>query len=1613
MPHWAKLTLKILGGLIGGVLLLAIIAVVVLTQTDWGRERIRGLALDQLRGSVNGIVQIGEIGGNLLSGATLNDVVITDSAGAPFLEAERISLDYSLSALLSQKVLLSDVRLIDPTIVLNQPPGGEWNFARIFPSDTTAQDTTQGGGFGSWVRIEDFSVVNGRLLTRLPWEPDSTLTGTARDSAIAVALSPESRPNVVRVEGGYQSIYDFRELDARMPALRLAHPDSADILVDVDSLSTEAYLFRPPAAPVRNLAGRFMVAEDSIRFQDLRLMLPGSELAGEGAYARESGGLRAALAASPIRLADLQWLRPTLPDSGAVNFQAVVVRTEERTHLEIEDLDARIEEARLAGHTVVQFGDSLRLGDTDLEFAGIDTRLIQRLAPDAEVPVEGTARGRVTLAGTPGALEVDGRIAFDQEGAGTSELVADGLVGTTGEGFRARNLRLRLEPLRVALVESFRPDLAIDGTLTGGVTLSGSNTDGFEVDGELVHRAPSTGVSRLLADGRVEIQDGFAARGLILRLDPLQVALARAFSPDLPLGGFLTGRATVSGSADTRFAADLDLTHEGPTGTTQLVGDARAVFGEPMAFRADLRAPTLSLATLGQFAPAAELQGEASGRLFAEGTLNDLALTLDLDVANGGGIAARGQLDLAGEPKRYDVETRFSAFDAAALSARAPETSLTGTALIQGRGTELASANALIDLDLTGARVDLPQSQADSAAVDAARLLVRLSDGLLQIEQGLVQLASAEAQLGGSFGLVEGRSGTLRYEVAVDSLSDFAGYLPPDTTAVQPRPVEQARRIALARADSLRIARETEVERAATGQPAEPRLQMDTIPPLRRDSLAGSIQAEGVVAGNLERFDLRGTAALENLIAAGNAVQNGRLEYAWEGAGTERSQFALDAAFDSLYAAGFAFDSVTTEIGYTGATDDGTGTARVAIFQDPNRDYRFRTDYRLELDRQELRLDDVALRFDTTFWASAQPGTLSWGEGGIEVETLELRSPDGGRIFVDGSLPTEGSADLELAIDRLPIQDVLALLQDTAQASGLLSFRADVDGPATAPTIVGQTALSDLAVGGTDVPELRASFGYADTQLELQAELLDQATRLLIADARLPVNLALQGVEGERMLDRPMQAEVRIDSLPLESLPQFTDAVSDVRGRVRGNVDIAGTFEEPEVDGVLNLDFGEITLVAAGVELQEAAGTLRIRQDSVFIDSLVARTREGPVRVAGALDITTPTEPAFDLALEARDALVLNNELGEVQVNADLAMQGPYEAVRITGNVNVREGTIYVPQSEGNVIDLTDPALARAVDSLNVDPDALPQGNPLVDNLRVNVDVRVSRNTWARTADARVELYTPDDADPLHVEIDRAQDALVVRGVVSTNQGEYSLAGRRFELSSGTVTFLGNPEFDPLLQLTAIHEVPQPGREALEIQINIGGNLSNVEIQLSSNAQPPLTQSDLISYLVFGRSSSSLLDQGSSGVTSGPENGQNLGALATQQLASLALGALVDGVATDLENEADAAGLDVVRIFPGKIPDEFAFDDYLNNVLRGTQYEAGKYLNRRLFLAAQGRFSTDTYPGMRVEYRTPAGFRWVTTWEPSYLPSEPSFATPEEVRQKRVFGLFLLWERRF
>ena len=94
--------LKIAGITIAVIALLIIGAVLGLTNTDFGRERVRRIAVSAMNKSIHGVTRIGRIDGNLLRGITLRDFSITDSSGAPFFSAPLIQARYSIGNFLSK-----------------------------------------------------------------------------------------------------------------------------------------------------------------------------------------------------------------------------------------------------------------------------------------------------------------------------------------------------------------------------------------------------------------------------------------------------------------------------------------------------------------------------------------------------------------------------------------------------------------------------------------------------------------------------------------------------------------------------------------------------------------------------------------------------------------------------------------------------------------------------------------------------------------------------------------------------------------------------------------------------------------------------------------------------------------------------------------------------------------------------------------------------------------------------------------------------------------------------------------------------------------------------------------------------------------------------------------------------------------------------------------------------------------------------------------------------------------------------------------------------------------------------------------------------------------------
>ena len=1658
---------------LAGLVLLALVAVLILTSTDWGRDRVRQVALDRLRGAVDGQLEIGRVEGHLLHRVRLVDVTIRDRQGRPFLEADTVATGFGLGGLLGQRIELMDLRIVGADVVLDRPPGEAWNYARIFRLD---REPAEPGppGWGDWMRLDDVSLVDTRVTVRTEWRPPDDLRGPERAAAVRAALARDSREYVVEVPGGYQNVMEFSELDAALPRVLIAHPDTAGVPFEVASLSGLVRPFAPPPARVHDLSGQFRIVRDSLFMSGVQAVLRGSRLSGGGVYALHSGDLRLLATGDPIAFEDLRWIYPPLPERGDGRLVLDLEMRSFENRIRLSGMDVAVGDARLTGRLELTTGDPVRIGETELRFQRVETALVERFL-DLELPRPGELTGRLALSGKPDALAVDGDIRFDDAAGATSRILAEGGLATHPD-VRFRSLRLRFTPLRTELARVAAPDLPPRGSIEGVALLTGT-LERFQLDADLALRDPRHGSSRVRAAGEIDRRAGLRFRGLRVEADPVRVDLLRQWAPDLPLGGTLSGVATLDGSAASAMTVRGDVVHEEAGERSRVIGRAEVVSGPGGRATVDVRLDPLSLDVAGRFVPAAGLHGSVTGRLQAAGDLADLRVNGELGSADGGVIRAVGTLDLESAEPGYDLDVQVRDFDPGAVSRRAPaRADLTGTLAARGRGLDPATMRATIAADLTGSGVG-------GTRAELVRLRLELEDGLARVDSSLLRLDGAEAALDGSFGLVADREGVLAYRVAIDSLHALAPWLPGGDTAVaaaagtlaggaraepslaldlegDPQtaddtvapvtPLDPADRIAAQELadsrhyvadDGARVAEtvtrvQTHIERldrepertpaallaavsdtagTSGADPSDDTTAVEAASPEPpADSVAGAIRASGTLSGNVTRLDARGYAELEELLYRGTRVGAGSVEYAVADIGTELPDIRLDADLRNVRAGGISFNTISGRGRHSGVREEGSGELLVEARVDERTEYRADVEFDLSLARNEVRLGELMLRLDTVTWAMARPGAIGWAGEGIEVAGIDLVSDAGGRVRLDGRLPIEGGGELEVAIEDLEIAQLAALLQRESRAEGRLDLDARVEGTSASPRMTGTARLENGRLNDDEIPETTASFRYADGELDADVEMRGEDRVLVEATARLPMDLSLTSDSAPRLLPGDIAIDLRADSLPVEAIPQLAAYVQSVRGLVRADVEVRGTFAEPVLAGVVELDLDSARIVPLDVPLEQVAGVLRLDGDAVRVDSLVALSG-GPIRVTGEIGIATLTDPTLELEVEARGARIIDTEDVTLVVDGDLTVGGTLAVLDVEGVIRTRRGVIMIPElsemGATNVVALHAPAGGPRIEQLFLEElRLLERDRPILNRLRMDVELRIDRDVWLRSTEANVEIYTSDEAGPLRIR-NAPETGLALEGTLRTDRGEYEFMSRRFDLTRGSATFVGDPDLNPILQIAAEHEVRIPGREAFALRVLLGGTLRDPEITLESTAQPPIAQTDLLYYLAFGRESGSFLHrQGSALSSQGGGAGElvgNVAGLASQQLGTVAL----DAVASDIEGDVmEALGVDVFRISPAELPPDMFTGGYAD-LLRSTEVEAGRYISSRLFVAGQLNAGV-TRPGIRFEYDTVYGVQWRTSWRSRWLPTEPTL-TEQDPRQAGVLSSFLVREWRF
>jgi translocation and assembly module TamB len=639
---------------------------------------------------------------------------------------------------------------------------------------------------------------------------------------------------------------------------------------------------------------------------------------------------------------------------------------------------------------------------------------------------------------------------------------------------------------------------------------------------------------------------------------------------------------------------------------------------------------------------------------------------------------------------------------------------------------------------------------------------------------------------------------------------------------------------------------------------------LDEIGKLVDQPLHGTAAIDGTVTGNKRELQAKGHLTANDVAYGENRALTMSTDYAVKipDLTVERATVDADTAATFVTVAGQEINELQAKIQYENKQLVFDATAK-----QPQRSLGAGGTLVLHPDHQEVHLQQLDLQAQGVNWQLA-PGSaaaVQYKDNTVAVQNLKLVSGTQ-QIAADGTFGKPGDA-LSVSLNNVDLASVDAMLLRPPQFTGRLNASATV------------TSQPKAESGASAMPRVKADFqvsqgGFRQFHYDMLSGTADYVGQGITLDTRLQQNpttwatakgyvpMALFNGNASTGHDAPTGPEERvdlhIDSSPIDAaiVQGFTTQLTKVTGVVQAKIDVVGTAGDPHPTGAVTIQNAAFTVAPTGVAYTKLDGRIDLQPDRVHIDGItVLDNQKKPLSLTGDLAIHELQVGGVNLNVKAADFKVLDNEMGNVRVNADLHIAGELAAPRVDGDLGLTTGVINVDPilaALGDSAYATRPTeyLTRAASR---DSNAVAPTPSILDTLQLDVHVTVPNDLVVKGQNLQpsgslIGLGTVNLTLGGDLWADKARyDVFRLSGTVNTVRGTYDFQGRRFDiLRDGTVRFEGLDEIDPSLDIKAQRVI-----QAVTANVNVRGRLSKPEIVLSST--PPLEEGDILALIVFNQ----------------------------------------------------------------------------------------------------------------------------------------------------------------
>ena len=655
---------------------------------------------------------------------------------------------------------------------------------------------------------------------------------------------------------------------------------------------------------------------------------------------------------------------------------------------------------------------------------------------------------------------------------------------------------------------------------------------------------------------------------------------------------------------------------------------------------------------------------------------------------------------------------------------------------------------------------------------------------------------------------------------------------------------------------------------------------------------AGTAILDGTITGNAASLQTRGTLDGSNLGYGDNRALDANSEYTVTVPDLDfkKSHVEAETTATFLKAGNLQINALTAK-----TTFEGERLQFSANVKEEQRELDATGDVIFHPDHQELHLPQLAVRTRGIEWRTAPntEATVRYGQNRVELDQVQLVSGDQS-ITVNGAFATQGDApagDIKVQAKNVDLQQVESLLLMNRGLGGRLSADATISGTVKAPAVDGHVEVVSGAFQSYKYQSLAADVDYKGDRIGLDATLQQSPTESITAKGMVPMTLFKPGQGGHVAGSDNDNVDLRVttSAIGLGFVQAFTDQITNVSGTVQADVRVSGSGADPHVEGHVDIKGGAFGVPLGGVSYTGLDTRIQLEPDRVHLQKFAIVDEEGhSMSVSGDLAVHSREVGAVNLSIESTNFEVIDNELGDVGVDTSLKITGELRRPQIQGTIRFEaarlevdrilqmfydpydvEGLPPVTSAEGTVEtgksaqEATASALRRAETTAAVpgtkaeaEEGTAPAPGGAFAPVSLDVRLRIPDNLVLRGRKLRPGGPTGASLGDMNLTVGGdlqivkpAGGQVLLLGTIETIRGTYEFQGRRFDLQrGGSLRFLGEPQPNPALDVTATRTIPNTGVEA---RIRVQGTAKAPQLSLTSD--PPLEESDILALIVFNR----------------------------------------------------------------------------------------------------------------------------------------------------------------